>query len=337
MMAGTILLVDDETILLQTIAIQLEDDHGYTVHTAENGYDAVELVRQHPMDLVIADVRMPGIDGIETLKQIKEIQPRIRAIIMTGYASEDAPVRALKLGVDDYIFKPFEAEVFIHSIQRNLEHYRMEQLKNFISPQVVDLIMAGKMSYDFSPHRAELTILFSDIRGFTPLSDELEAEELVSIINEYLTEMTEIIFQHSGTIDKYLGDGIMAFFGAPVPDEKHPENAVRAALGMQAKLNELKVKWLGDAQRELGVGIGITTGYVTVGSFGPEIRKDYTVIGKNVNMAARLEGVAEMGQVLISPRMYSRVQDLFETESLGQRQLKGRATPMMVYNVKCET
>ena len=223
---------------------------------------------------------------------------------MTGFASEDAPVRALKLGIDDYIFKPFEHDVFLHSVRRNLEHYRMEQLKSFISPQVVDLIMSGQMSYDFSPRRAELTLLFSDLRGFTSLSDELEPEELVRILNEYLTEMTEIVFQHNGTIDKYLGDGIMAFFGAPVANEKHPESTVRAALAMQVKLSELKEKWLGDAQRELGAGIGVSTGYVTVGSFGPEIRKDYTVIGKNVNMAARLSDIAEMGQVLVSPRTY---------------------------------
>ncbi|MBC8228892.1 response regulator, partial [bacterium] len=270
---------------------------------------------------------------IETVKRIKEIHPRIRTIIMTGYASEDAPVRAITVGVDDYIFKPFEDEIFIHSIQQNLQYYRMEQLKTFISPQVVELIMNGKMNYDFTPHRVELTILFSDIRGFTRLSDELEAEELVIILNEYLTEMTKIIFQHNGTIDKYLGDGIMAFFGAPIADEKHPRNAVRAALSMQGKFGELAGKWLGDAQRELGAGIGINTGYVTVGSFGPEIRKDYTVIGKNVNLAARLEGLAETGQILISPRTYSHVKDLFEIESLGQQQMMGRTTPMSVYNV----
>lgn len=333
-MSGTILLVDDNTTLLQTLAIQLEEDLGYTIHTAENGYDAIELARQHHVDLIVADVRMPGIDGIEAVKQIKEIHPRIRAIIMTGFTSEEAPVRALKLGVDDYIFKPFEADVFIHSIRLNLEYYRMEQLKSFISPQVVDLIMSGKMSYDFSPQRAELTMLFSDLRDFTSLSDELEPEELVPIINEYLTEMTEIIFQYGGTIDRYLGDGIMTFFGAPVPDEKHPENAVRTALAMQTKLSELKVKWLGDAQRELGAGIGISTGYVTVGSFGPEIRKEYTINGSNAIIAARLSDIAAIGQILVSPRTYSRVNDLFEIEPLGQRQLKGRANPMMVYNVK---
>ncbi len=335
-MANTILLVDDEEILLQTIAIQLEDDYGYTVYAAKDGYGAIKIAEKDPIDLVVSDVRMPGIDGIETIRQIKEIRPDVRTIIMTGFASEDAPVRALKLGVDDYIFKPFEDEVFIHSIQRNLERYHMEQLKSFISPQIVDLIMEGKNTYDLSPRRMELTILFSDIRGFTPLADELEPEELVQIINEYLTEMTEIIFQHNGTIDKYLGDGIMAFFGAPIPDEKHAENAVRAALAMQNKLDQLAGKWLGDAQRQVGVGIGINTGYVTVGSFGPEIRKDYTAIGKNVNLTARLEGLAERGQILISPRVQSRIVDLFEIESIGQQQIKGRLALMEVYQVKSE-
>ena len=210
----------------------------------------------------------------------------------------------------------------------------MEQLKTFISPQMVNLIMSGQMNYDFSPRRAELTMLFSDLRGFTSLCDELEPEELAPILNEYLTEMTEIIFQHGGTIDRYLGDGIMTFFGAPIPDEKHPENAVSTALAMQAKLSELKEKWLGDAQRELGTGIGITTGYVTVGSFGPKSHKEYTVSGSNANIASRLSKIAEMAQVLISPRTCARVGDLFEVEPLGQRQFKGRATPMMVYHVK---
>jgi len=111
-MTGTILLVDDEETLLQTLAIQLEDDLGHTIYTAVNGHDAIEIACQSPLDLVVADVRLPGIDGIETVQKIKEIQPWIGSIIITGWASEDTPVRALKLGVDDYIFKPWDDEFF---------------------------------------------------------------------------------------------------------------------------------------------------------------------------------------------------------------------------------
>jgi class 3 adenylate cyclase len=177
-----------------------------------------------------------------------------------------------------------------------------------------------------------MTVVFSDIRGFSKVTDSLESEELFFLLDRYLSEMIKIVHHHDGTLNKIIGDGLLIFFGDPIPMEDHAERAVRMALDMQMRIPGLVDDWH-QYGHELGIGIGINTGYVTVGNIGSDIHRDYTVIGNQVNVASRLESMARPGQILISQRTYSKVRDLFEVQEMGEIQVKGIHTPIKTYNV----
>ncbi len=190
---------------------------------------------------------------------------------------------------------------------------RYTELRRYLSPHFADRLLGSGGSLGSEPQRKVMTVLFSDIRNFSYFTDNLEPEETFHLLHRYLSEMTALIHKYGGTLNKIMGDGLMIFFGDPIPMEDHAERAVRLAIEMQKKVRELKTEW-SHYGHELGVGIGINTGYMTVGTIGSEMHKDYTVIGNQVNVASRLESKAGAGQILISQRTYSKVKDLFSVE-----------------------
>ncbi|MBK5102553.1 MAG: adenylate/guanylate cyclase domain-containing protein, partial [Desulfobacteraceae bacterium] len=171
-----------------------------------------------------------------------------------------------------------------------------------------------------------------DIRGFSTITDSLEPEEISHLLDRYLSEMIKIVHRHDGTLNKIMGDGLLIFFGDTIPMDDHAERAVRMAIDMQRKVTELKDEWL-QFGHELGVGIGINTGYMTVGNIGSDMHRDYTVIGNQVNVAARLESVAKAGQILISQRTYSQLKGVAECEGIGEIGVKGIHSPVRTYRV----
>lgn len=208
---------------------------------------------------------------------------------------------------------------------------RVNSLKRYLAPQVFDMLLSESPFEEIA--RKKLTIVFTDVRGFTSLSQELEPEDLISILNEYLTCMTDIIFKYEGTLDKFMGDGLMIFFGDPVPMQDHAVRAVKMAIEMQLCLIELKKKWFKGGQKPLTIGVGINTGYVTVGSIGPENRKDYTAIGNHVNLAARLVSKANEGEILVSQYTNGQINDFVDTELIGPMEFKGFHNTVEVYRV----
>ncbi len=210
---------------------------------------------------------------------------------------------------------------------------RTRELRRYVSPQIAESILRGDRTVQLLSTRKNLTVLFSDIRGFTPLTERMETEELIDLLNDYLSEMTDIIFRHGGTLDKYIGDGIMAFFGDPIPYDDHPARAVRAALEMQTRLAELKQKWFATRQEEVAIGIGIVTGYVTVGNIGSSARMEYTVIGNNVNLASRLADKAKGGQVLVVEKTLTEVRDLVDATQVDEVELEGVSRPVVVFEI----
>ena len=207
---------------------------------------------------------------------------------------------------------------------------RTEQLRRYVSPQVADAILAGDQPVAFRSVRRNLTILYSDIRGFTQIAERMEPEELVDALNEYFSAMTDIVFSNGGTLDKYLGDGVLAFFGDPIPFEDHAERAVATAFEMLAKVDELRETWM-RSEEELSIGVGISTGYVTVGNIGSSTRTDYTVVGNHVNVAARLATAAEPGQILVSERTMASVQDRVDWVPVEDLVMKGVQRPVKVF------
>ena len=230
----------------------------------------------------------------------------------------------------------------LHSLNQNLqtrvdqqvqELERTTRMKRYLSPQLAESILSGGTDVDLTSRRQELTIFFSDIRGFTAMSERLEPEELVDMLNQYLAEMTEIVFRHGGTLDKYIGDALMVFFGNPVPYEDHAQRAVRTALEMRARLEELQQHWVTRNQELLTMGIGITTGYVTVGNIGSPARLDYTVLGNQVNLASRLADEAKGGQILVSERTLLAAGDLVHSTEIDRIQLEGVSRPIRIFEI----
>ncbi|PDW03033.1 adenylate/guanylate cyclase domain-containing protein [Candidatus Viridilinea mediisalina] len=222
-----------------------------------------------------------------------------------------------------------------------LQNRRMAELRDkmskYLSPQLYAALVGGSATTGTRSHdRTKLTIYFSDMVGFSDLTDSIEPELLSTVLNSYLTQMSELALKHGGTIDKFIGDAMMVFFGAPefMSDAEHARRCVAMALEMREKLFSLRETWrLMGIPRTLQVRAGINTGFCTVGNFGSEHRMDYTIIGGNVNLAARLQAAAPPDRIYLAASTYGLVEDLVEAEALGAIQLKGIHAPVEVWEL----
>ena len=213
-----------------------------------------------------------------------------------------------------------------------------DKLSKYLSPQVYEMIFSED-SNKITSKRKKLTIFFSDIVNFTATTEKLESEELTAILNDYLTQMSEIALEFGGTIDKYIGDAIVIFFGDPKSNgyREDAKNCVLMAISMQNKMKAIEKKYVDDGIVDsFQIRMGITTGYVTVGNFGSDERMDYTIIGGNVNLAARLESAAEPRNILISHETYSLVKDIIDVTKKVPIQVKGISKSIQTYRVDGE-
>ncbi|MBU1853138.1 MAG: adenylate/guanylate cyclase domain-containing protein [Candidatus Omnitrophica bacterium] len=208
---------------------------------------------------------------------------------------------------------------------------------HYVSKNVMEEILKDPSKLKLGGERKELTVLFSDIRSFTTYSEKYQPEEVVAILNEYLDEMTKVILKHNGTLDKYVGDEIMAIFGAPAAsvETDHAQRAVATALDMLKRLKELQEKWKTEGKESLDIGIGINTGPMLVGNIGSTERMDYTVIGDAVNLGARIEALTRNynNHLIISEFTYAYVKDMVEVKQLDSVKVKGKEKPVMMYEV----
>jgi PAS domain S-box-containing protein len=242
--------------------------------------------------------------------------------------------------------------VAIYSDITNIKHRELEladktqalerlsnQLAKYLSPQIYESIFSGRQEVKLDSRRRKLTVFFSDIVGFTETADRLESEELTGLLNHYLSEMSDIALAHGATIDKYVGDAMLIFFGDPESNgvKQDALQCARMALAMQQRMGELQKTWL-----DSGVGqplrcrMGINTGFCTVGNFGSENRMDYTIIGSGVNLASRLETAARPGEILISHETYALIRDEFHCEERGQISVRGISYPVTSYALVAE-
>jgi len=209
-------------------------------------------------------------------------------------------------------------------------------LAKYLSPQVWESIFSGNQRVTLETHRKKLTVFFSDIRGFTELAEEMEAEALTDLLNNYLNEMARIALQYGGTIDKFIGDSVMVFFGDPVSRgaKQDAEAAVSMAIAMRKHMKVLRQQWRSQGiTRPLEIRMGLSTGYCTVGNFGADMRMDYTIIGREVNLASRLENAAEAGEILIPHETWSLIKDLIMCRDKGRIEVKGFSRPVQIYQV----
>jgi class 3 adenylate cyclase len=209
---------------------------------------------------------------------------------------------------------------------------RMGRLRRFLPPQVADLIVASGTEKQLESHRREITALFCDLRGFTGFTESADAEDVMALLRDYHATVGEKIIRYSGTLERYAGDGVMVVFNDPVPVENPALQAVLMALEMREAIGALTETWRRWGH-EIGFGIGIAHGFATLGTIGFEGRFDYAAIGTVSNVASRLCDEAKPGQILISPRVLTKVEDAVQVEPVGEFELKGIRRPLAAYNV----
>jgi class 3 adenylate cyclase/HAMP domain-containing protein len=266
-------------------------------------------------------VEVPNNDEFGNLTKNLNRTSEELAAMYTNLHSLNADLRSL----NDNLRETVEGKV--------AELERTSRLKRYVSPQLAESIVSGERDIELAPSRKFLTTFFSDVRGFTEAAERMEPEELIDELNEYLSEMTEIVFKHGGTLDKYVGDAVMVFFGDPVPQDDHARRAVEMALEMRERMKRLQDTWLRRYNEVFKIGIGISTGWVTVGNIGSSARSDYTVLGNHVNLAARLADRAEAGQILITERTFREVDELVGGSVVDEVSLKGVSRPIKIYDV----
>jgi len=357
-MPAKILVVDDTVQNVKLLA-DLLAVKGYAVATAASGAQALEKIETEQPDLVLLDVVMPEMSGYEVCRKIRgnPATAMLSVVMVTALDPEHERVKGIEAGADDFLTKPInqpellarvksllrikqfhdELAEWNRTLERRVEEQvaqleRLARLKRFFSPQLVEMIVTGGAEDPLKSHRREVTVVFLDLRGFTSFAETSEPEEVMGVLREYHAEMGGLILEHEGTLERFTGDGMMIFFNDPVPVPDAPQRAVRMAVAMRERVEELLVKWRKRGY-DLDFGVGVAQGYATIGAIGFEGRLDYGAIGTVTNLAARLCGEAKPGQILISQRVYGAVEGAVEVEELGGLTLKGFSKPVPAFNV----
>ncbi|MCG6908889.1 MAG: response regulator [Deltaproteobacteria bacterium] len=325
-----LLFIDDEEGIRRSIVRALKDEP-YRVYTAGNGEDGMDVLKENLpyIDMVISDFKMPGWNGVETLAHIGALHPEITKIILTGYATMEAAIQAINNGVDGFLTKPFdnvELRAKIHEISVR------KHLKQFVSEQIYREMDVYRGDLRNKYH--QVSVLFSDIRGFTRMSSDISPEALADFLNyRFFTPMGEIAYHHHGTTDKLIGDSMMVVYGSPVSHDNDALMAVRSAVKMQRKAREIDDGLFRKNGMRMRIGIGISTGKVFSGVLGSLRKKEYTSIGMAVNIAARLQSIAQKGEVLITRETLELTGGEIEAESLHPVYVKGLDDPIEAYRV----
>lgn len=237
------------------------------------------------------------------------------------------------------IIGQFVTAIFAYSFKFITENRNKEKIKQamgkYLSQDVMKNVVNNIDDLKLGGKRAVVTVLFSDIRGFTSLSEKMSAEEVSVILNEYFAEMEPIITKYNGVINKFIGDAVMAIFGEPIKDENHPQNAVMCAYEMLKKVEYLREKWLFEGKPKIEIGVGINTGEVFIGNIGTETRMEYTVIGDTVNLASRIESYNKVYKtnLLVSNSTYSYISSIADVIKISEVQIRGKAKKMDIYEV----
>ncbi len=282
---------------------------------------------------VNADPRFaPGVNRVTSLMcaPLKTSQESIGVINVSGEEPTVYSAQDLKLLTTVASQAAAAIENALLHQSRLREERIKSQLERYIPAQLVQAIIESKGDISLAPARKPITVLFSDIRNFTTKCEELEAEVIVGYLNEYFTHMVDVIFTHEGTVNKFVGDMIVAMFGAPSTLENNEERAIAAAIAMQHRIQNIPILWI---RENFITGIGITSGKVVVGNIGSLQHMDYTAIGDEVNLASRLQSIAQGGQILVSRSVYEATQHVYNYRAFGTLNVKGKKNEVEVFEV----
>lgn len=348
------LLVVDDTELNRDMLSRRLIRAGYEVACVEDGAGALRLIDKGGIALVLLDVMMPVMDGIAVLTELrrKYSMADLPVIMVTARTESDQIVEALQLGANDYVVKPINFPVVLARVKTQLTlktsndkikslAQELEQRNDFIrqtfgryvSNQVVQTVLDNPDGLNFDGIHQELTVLFADLRGFTMLADTLPATMIVRLLNNYLEAMIEVVELHKGTVAEIVGDGLLAFFGAPVADPDHALNAVTCSIQMQLAMQAVNEKNSGEDLISLRMGIGINSGEGVLGNIGSLTRAKYAVVGSVVNFAARIETMTAGGQVFVADSTFQKVKELVRIDSIRTVTPKGSRESMEIHEL----
>lgn len=354
---GVVICVDDEMMILTSLREQLRELHdlGLSIEFSADGQDALDLLDELLSDgeevpLFISDHIMPGLKGDEVLRAVYERSPKTRCVLLTGQADLEAVKRVVnRANLYRYLSKPWEQEDLLMTARSAIESFRADRaleaqrrtleetnlvFRRFVpEPFIRRITSKGIESIELGrAEQVELTVLFSDIRGFTTFAESMEPQALLEVLNSYFEVLSEPIHAADGFIDKFIGDAIMAIFEG----EGHASRALEASLGM----NEALAHWNAGREQPLSFGVGIHSGVVVVGTVGTKKRMDSTVLGDSVNLAARLEGLTKGHEppLIASARTIelaeaSSAERAWRAEQVGEAQVKGRAGAVRYFKV----
>lgn len=358
----TVLAVDDQPQNLRLLDAVLSP-RGYRVYTATSGSKALELLGAEDIDLVLSDIVMPEMDGYELCRRIRStpVTEFLPVVMITASGSEQR-LAALESGADDFITKPFDQSELLARVaslarikryhdtvsrqadeltrwntelerrvaEQLVELERTSRLRRFLSPQLADLVVSDETL--LQSHRREIVVVFADLRNFTPFAEASEPEEVMGVLAEYHSAMGTLIHHYEATLERFTGDGMMAFFNDPVPCDDAAERAVRMSIGIRDAVNELAAQWRRKGH-DLALGLGIAQGYATLGRIGFEGRFDYSAIGSVTNLSARLCAEAGPWQVLVTDRVLAATEHIVDSEVVGDLSPKGFSRSVRVHNI----
>ena len=342
---SVILIVDDTPENVDVLAGVLHEH--YQIKVALNGSKALKIAQSDPAPaLILLDVMMPEMDGYQVCLQLQanEQTRRIPVIFVTAKSEVEDEAQGFGLGAVDYITKPVNPAIVLARVRTHLalKHslQKLEDLSSklarYLPRQVYQSIFEGRQDARIGCSRKKLTIFFSDIVGFVNETEGIEPEDFTFILNGYLNRMAQVVSKHGGTLDKFIGDAVLVFFGDPESNGVAEDAAacVWMALEMKEAIVELNREWLAKGIRQgFEVRMGISTGFATVGNFGSDERMEYTIIGKQVNLANRLQAAAQAGEILIGQETWLLVRDVFRCVAKKPVQAKGFERPIQTYAV----
>jgi class 3 adenylate cyclase len=339
-----ILVADDNRDNIELVSDILSVT-GHIVVKAYDGISVLHMTNSEMPDLILLDVNMPNMTGFEVAEVLKS-QPhtaQIPIIMLTALSDVESRVKGLALGADDYLPKPFSPKELLARVDRSLraklatDEMRVQNervrltFERFVDPQIVEQLLNNPDQIQLGGRTHEITVMFADLEGFTSLSEQIEPAQLLKILNAYHSLMVKIILKYGGTIDKFIGDCVMALYNTPNFQDDHISRAVKSALHIQDEVYWFHQKL--EPQYRMLINFGIHVGTAVVGNVGTDRFMNFTAVGDTVNIAARLQGLAKHGQILVSQPVYDVTQEFIMGRSRGSIKIKGRNEAVSVVQI----